>query len=598
MYKREVIAVSVVVGLCAVTIMALVTRFFVAKAKHSATDNKHVVDGKAEQEQQLAQISSSWIRFFLPKQEQSKNHWVPNLSTIIKAGDEGLFSSTLFHDLPEHSGELPIEALYDAFANELRSRPFTERSSYPSDMTKFLARMKKPASPRRSKSVPHNRSSTKRQRKSINVSAMEMGLARGLSVKKPAAVLTPLRNGLRAEPEVKVDRSWMNEGQIAKYRNGKMNIKVTPAELTALSIILGSQGTTNQDTPTNTSAYGISLHFSPTEGAITLRHHPLSISQRHPPGTSISPLYAKHLAAGSLPYLSDKLGLHSLLITTETFEAIKAGTPLTPHPYLARTRESQALESWPSAQEPRFHILAPSTTPHAPPTLLAAIASLPFSGGLVPIASRPLVTSIRFIASAGLAPGRLLQRLEALVAKIHRHAPHLQLFGPLYADKNAPALFRERTKRVGRLGSEDPHVSELLVDKFARVARYVTVLRRLMGLLPLGNVVVDAVQDAVGLELGNSYSAAVAADAELPCVETQVQVQIEHSASVAHRCTTPSPTKSSKLSADTSSSATAFTLAKEVERVLKMDLPFDVKTVALVARMVLVAWTLSVDCVG
>jgi hypothetical protein len=39
-------------------------------------------------------------------------------------------------------------------------------------------------------------------------------------------------------------------------------------------------------------------------------------------------------------------------------------------------------------------------------------------------------------------------------------------------------------------------------------------------------------------------------------------------------------------------------LGREVERVLKLELPFSVETVALVARLILAAWTLSVQPVA
>jgi len=39
-------------------------------------------------------------------------------------------------------------------------------------------------------------------------------------------------------------------------------------------------------------------------------------------------------------------------------------------------------------------------------------------------------------------------------------------------------------------------------------------------------------------------------------------------------------------------------LAKQIEHVLKSELPLDVSTIAFVARMVVVAWTVSVGTVA
>ena len=44
-----------------------------------------------------------------------------------------------------------------------------------------------------------------------------------------------------------------------------------------------------------------------------------------------------------------------------------------------------------------------------------------------------------------------------------------------------------------------------------------------------------------------------------------------------------------------SSTFPTFNLGRQVEAILKTELPFGVETVALVARLVLVAWTISVE---
>ncbi|CAI9631296.1 unnamed protein product [Alternaria burnsii] len=623
--------------------MALVTRFFLQhkQAKTTTTTDMFTTDGKTEGQLQLTHISSSWKRLLLPKQDSSKRYWVPNLSGIIKAGDEGLFFSALFANLQGHPGQLPLENLYDTFATELRSRPISERSSYTGDMTKFLGRVKKPAGGLgRSKSmsnVKRGESSPKTARKSLDLSVVEMGLARSLSVKRPATALVPMRSGLRDDDAQKAtQRSWMKEGQTAKYEDGRMSVKITSGELAALSIILGSQLSTGSDTDAllEPSAYGISIAITPMTDAkhqVTLTQQRRSRSQRHASGSGVSTLFAKHLAAGSLPYAQDKIGVHSILITDEAFEALQAGASLYTHPYIARTAQSKFLASLPSSREPRFHILATSTEVHTSNTLLDAIAALPFSGGLAPLASAPLIRTVQFIASAGLPHARLLQRLEQLIDKVHRHAPHLNIFGPLYEPQNAGLLFRER-ERLGRLAS-DAATPDTLADKTARVSRYTTLLERLMALVPdlKSQHVLAAVQEAAKAEIRSAYQAAVAsysssAARRKSSVETITSPVLVVSdtpdipAKSAKRQSTSSSRRSPRRQSNRSSTFSEVmetsvlsplpveeesggggkerSLAKQVEQVLKAELPLSVETVAFVARMVVVAWCVSVETVA
>ncbi|KAL1795462.1 hypothetical protein ACET3X_005686 [Alternaria dauci] len=617
--------------------MALVTRFFLQhkQAKATTTTDVFTTDGKTEGQLQLSHISSSWKRLLLPKQDSSKRYWVPNLSGIIKAGDEGLFSSALFTNLQGHPGQLPLENLYDAFATELRSRPLSERASYPGDMTKFLGRAKKPAGNLgRSKSmsnVKRGELSPKTARKSLDLSAVEMGLARSLSVKRPASALVSMRSGLRNDDAQKaVQRSWMKEGQTAKYEEGRMIVKITSGELAALSIILGSQLSNESDTDAllEPSAYGISIAVTQMKDAkhhVTLTQQRRGRSQRHASGSGVSPLFAKHLAAGSLPFSQDNVGVHSILITDEAFEALQAGASLYTHPYVARTPQSKFLASLPSSHEPRFHILATSTEVHTSNTLLNAIAALPFSGGLAPLSSVPLIRTVQFIASAGLPHARLLQRLEQLIDKVHRHAPQLNIFGPLYEPQNAGLLFRER-ERLGRLAT-DPTTPDSLADKTARVSRYTTLLERLMALVPdlKSQDVLAAVQEATKAEIRAAYQAAVASHS----TSTRRKSSVETITSPVSTHDTPPnlPAKSAKRQSTSSrrsprrqsNRSSAFSemmetsmvvaeddqsgnkeksLAKQMEQVLKAELPLSVEMVGFVARMVLVAWSVSVQSVA
>jgi len=498
-------------------------------------------------------------------------------------------------------------------------------------MTKFLAQMKKPTarpvvggSLGRSRSMMSRRAdpTTKMNRKSLDLSAAEMGLTRALSVKRPAAVFVSMHSGLPdAGTQKASQKSWVKDGQTAKYQDHLMNIKVTPSELAALSIILGTEisGANTQDPSSEVGAYGISIVSESTDKCkyhITLQQNKISRSRRHGQRSGVSPLFAKHLAAGSLPYSQDKIGIYSILINDESFEALQAGASLYAHPYVARTPQAKFLASLPSSREARFHILATSTEMQPSTTLLDAIAMLPFSGGLAPLASAPLIKTVRFIASAGLPEAKLLQRLEGLVDKVHRHSPQHNIFGPLYEPQNAGVLYRER-ERLGRLAN-DPNTPDTLADKTARVSRYVTLLERLMALVPdmKGPDVLEAVQTATKVELQRAYEQAVAAHGTSTARKTSIN-------STTHPVPESTPTKTKRHSVspkasprrsnrssvisthsvhtDASSAASddrGSNLARQIEHVLKTDLPLDVATIAFVARMVIVAWTSSVGTVA
>ncbi|KAJ4369684.1 hypothetical protein N0V83_005446 [Neocucurbitaria cava] len=615
MHTGQVVAVSIALSLCFLTVMAMVARLLVHKHnKHTTTDDIFTVDG-TERQSQLANISSSWKRLFTPKQSQSNGHWVPTLSGIIKAGDEGLVSSILFTGLHQHLGDTSLEALYDAFANELRSRPLTERTAYSTEISKFLSgtRRRSVSGLGRAKSVSQKATnaradaSSRTQRKSLDFSAAERGLARSISLKRPAPVLVPMANGLMEEEKQRpAQSSWMKDGQIVEFRDGKMSLRITSPELAALSLILGSpldDSAESKSTPSRRGAFGISISTTPIDSGryeVTLRQHKRSIPQQHARGSGFSTLYAKHLAVGSLPFAQSRDTVDSILITNDTLEAIQAGASL-----------------------------------HEAAT---------------PLASTPLIKTIQFIASGGLPPGRLLQRLEALVDKVHRCAPHLSLFGPIYEPQHAGLLYRERD-RLGRLATNDT-TPDTLADKAARMSRYVTLLERLVAMMagmPDGmkpQDVREVVRQATRREVQRSYADAVAAwnDTKIntfaivtsspplsPVVDSPTSTSdptrnkrqstasrcaaTSHSARPSNRSSTASTIFTRRSGSESgspgspggASGSDAFSapphspppqqqdLGKQLEAVLKSELPLGVESVAFVARCVLVAWTLSVE---
>jgi hypothetical protein len=425
---------------------------------------------------------------------------------------------------------------------------------------------------------------------------------------------------------IAAQHAWMKDGRPAEYYDGRMSVRLTSAELAALSVILGSSiidASSNAEantTPQDKGAFNITIRSTRTEDGrhqVSLRQHKRSISQLPSSGTGHSPLFAKHLACGSLLFSQDGKSINSILITNDTFEAVREGTSLTMRKRSHQTLQAKFLMMLPTSRELVFHAIEASTKSSPPTPLMDAIATLPFVGGLTPLAFAPLLKTVQFAASGGLHPGRLLQRLEGLVDKVHRFSPQLSIFAPLYEPQNAGLLFRER-ERLSKVATGA--VSEALADKVARMQRYTTLLERLMVLVPdmKPHEVLAAVQEATKKELQRSYAEAVAAyqsasasPTPLPTInDTHYPKPDAHSnRQQASNSSRPSARRSdrSSLQSNISSSSPAgrqsytfpeHNLGKQVETLLKSNLPFSIDMIAMVARLVLVAWTLSVQVVA
>jgi hypothetical protein len=421
-----------------------------------------------------------------------------------------------------------------------------------------------------------------------------MALGRGLSVKKAAPVLVSMNNGLSEDRQ----GAWMKAGQMAEYHDGKLGIKVTPAELAALSVVLGSQVATGVDAPPHKGAFGISISVTPAEDGqhhVVLRQHKRKVSQMPTNGSGFSPLFAMHIASGSLPFSQDNKTVDSMLITNETFEAVQSGASVGWQRCTQQTPQSKFLTALPTSRKLNLYTHNASSRPTSPRTLLDAIAALPFSGGLTPLAHTPLIKTVQFVAAGGLTPARLLQRLEGLVDKVHLHSPHLNIFGPLHMPQNAALLFRER-ERLGKLAT-DSSTPDSTADKAARMQRYVTLLERLMALVPdtKPQDVLAAVQSAMRRALEGTYSDAVAAHAAPPTSRPQSSATTPYGSVRSKRRSRQSLDATSTFTYRTSASFPTFNLGRQAEHLLKAELPLDIEAIAAVARLVLVAWTLSVE---
>jgi hypothetical protein len=605
MLARYIVALSLTSTLCVFVVMALVTRFLVHKHSKPTTDSdaSDASEHVSKQQDQLTTISRSWKHFFASKQQNNKGDWVPSLTALIDAGNEGLWSSALFTRLHGHPGEISFDQLCDAFATELRSRSPAQRSTYSVDVTKFLSSRKRSATgPTRVQSLSRKGSAhardvaaSKPQRRSMDVIATDLGLGRGLSVKKAAPALVSMGNGL---DECK-QGIWMKSGRTAQYYDGKPGVKVTPAELAALAIVLGCQLTTDADATPHKGAFGISVSLTQAENSrqhVVLKQHRRNISQMPTSGTGISPLFAMHMAAGSLPFSQDTKTIESLLITDATFEAIQTGASISWQNGSQQTPQSKFLTTLPNSRKHNFYTHTASSRITSPPTLIDAIAALPFSGGLPPLAHAPLIRTINFIAAGGLTPARLLQRLEGLVDKVHLHAPHLAIFGPLHAPQNAGLLFREH-ERLGKLAT-NPNTPDSTADKAARMQRYITLLERLMALVPdtKPQEVRDAVQQATQRLLQRSYADAVAPYTASPALTSHPPSHTPDSSMRSKRYSgTGTFRTSTSASHRMSASFAPLNLGTHAELLLKAELPLGVEGIAEVARLVIVAWTLSVE---
>ena len=594
------VAISLASVASVLIVMALVTKFLVHKHSRPSTDGAADERGSKQQDQ-LMGISRSWKQLFAPKQQNNKCHWVPSLAAIIDAGNEGVWSSALFAHLHGHPGEISFDQFCDAFATELRSRSPAQRSAYSGDITKFLSSTKRSAAtPKRVLSMSNRGAgrgredaAQKSQRKSLDAIATEMGLGRGLSVKRAAPVLVSMGNGLDRDEQ----SAWMKSGRTAEHYDGKLGVKVTSAELAALAVLLGCQVTTG-DAALHKGAFDISISLTQTESGkqrIVLKQHKPKISQMPTSGTGVSPFFAMHMAAGSLPFSQENKAVDSILITNETFEAVQAGTSISWQKNAQQTPQSKFLAALPSSRKLNLYTSNASSRISSPPTLIDAIAALPFSGGLPPLAHEPLIRAVNFIAAGSLTPARLLQRLENLVDKVHLHAPHLSIFGPLYAPQNAALLFRER-ERLRKLAT-NPSTPDSTADKASRMQRYITLLERLMALVPdtKPHDVRTAVQHATQRALQRSHADAVSPRSPSLALTSHPPSPSTRSKRLSGMSTGRASTTTTTSAHRVSASFPPLSLATHAENLLKMELPLSVEGIAEVARLVLVAWTLSVE---
>lgn len=631
MHTAKIIALSLGLGITFSIVMALVSRLFVHRHSQSSKQDICSVDGHHGKSPQISlapRRSSSWKQLFAPKLNDHDSRHVPTFSVFLKAGDEVVWSA-LFTNPHGHPGDVSFGVICEMLANELRPRPMARRSAYSGEIGNFVKSAKRSAtSPKRVQSVSYKRMKSGRgdvapttRRVSLDISTIERGLGRSLSIKRPTPPLVATSTGLFDDYTTSdAQRTWMEDGVPAEYYNGQLSVKISPAELAALSVLLGSSITrvssSTNATPIDKGAFGIAIQSIMTDDGrniVCLKRQKRSLSRTLSTGSGHSLLFAKHLACGSLPFAQDARSISSLLMIDEVLDAVRSGTPITMRKSSQHTSSSKFLAQLPNLGDLVIYAIETSTKSSPATPLFDAIAMLPFVGGLTPLASRPLCETVRFVASGGLDPGRLLQRLEGLIDKVQRPSPHLDIFGPLYEPQNAGLLFRER-ERLAKVASGA--VSEELADKVARVYRYVTLLQRLMALVPdmKPQQVLAAVKEATKKDLARSYADAVAAHKaastsphpfptvnDTNCPPSDARSNRRHASNASRPSARLSPRSSLGSGVASSRLSMSFpehNLGKQVEVLLKSELPFSVDTIATVSRLVIVAWTLSVGIVA
>ncbi|CAI6327857.1 unnamed protein product [Periconia digitata] len=513
-----------------------------AKARRCSDEYKFVApsleDGKTKRNNTSSNIidantktanvdTRGWQRFFGPRRQKNgegNGDWIPSVAGLVKAGDEGVYTSALFHQSHQHypNSEMPVEEFYELLATQLRSRPLSERTNYPPEIFKFLASSKKI---QRSRSMRASRDGRRpvisppspATRASLDLSEVTLSLTRSLSKKSstasPSAAYESGVGSSTASSNNPKHELWARDIQKSVQNEGLSGVAVSSAELAALSIILGSPVlptiTPRPSTPQSQEqksmrkgAYGITISSIPLEDgmhSITLHRQPLSITQRTTTRASVtSTLYSKHMACSCIP-LSQSLfpdtipttstastpTLSTLQITPSTLHALRTKSALPVPP--PTSPQKAYLESLPNAR-------IPSIQSYTLPDLLRSIASLPFAstGGLPPLAASSVIDAILLVAGGGHETGRLLARLEALIDKVHRFHGGAEdtAFGALYERRNAAVAFREQG-RLGKSASskkkkgveDEEEEEEEMVTATARVARYTMLLDRLIDLM-------------------------------------------------------------------------------------------------------------------
>ncbi|KAF2280446.1 uncharacterized protein EI97DRAFT_439460 [Westerdykella ornata] len=492
---------------------------------------------------------------------------VPSVSSLIQAADEEMYGSALFRAVHCHATCCStIESILDAFAEALKGQPFAERIRYTSQVRQYVSSRKHHRSGRHSSGGTNER---------LSIVSLP---------KHPLDILERVFGNARC-------KRMRHEPKLAPIQ-----ITVTSSELVAFSLFLATPlvagwSRNNQDRQetvqiSEPGAVGISFQTSPSADGIRRMHlqrRVQDLSEKAPLLSSgYSSYFSKVLACGCLPLSKSGHSTEIIYISSNVARAICLGKPVMLLPsirVLSMARPIQFLMRLPRGRTPLVHVLAsssPNPSSHLPDDLLSCLSILALTHP-PPMASNALISTITFIASGGLPPGRLLQRLESVVGKVHRYSTsHAGLFGEMYRDTQIRELTREHL-RLGKFGidsetreAHDAAGADTMGRKAARVARWNLALQRLMGMLVergryKRDEAVSAVKSLLKVQFEESYRAALRAR----------EIRVPENPKSKRRTDMP-------------------TLARQVEEILKMELPLDIDALATLARLMLVGWCYSV----
>jgi hypothetical protein len=183
---------------------------------------------------------------------------LPTISTIIKAGDMFVYTSSMFDWLPSSHEELSWKNLYEAFFKELSWRAVLEKEKRRKDQRKAYQPSIRQALCNSDKDVLQlkNARSEEQRLKTLERHLLYPGFSKVVSQRDPEAggrargpylqnctrtlrPKTPWKSPENFDPILGHDKSWQQDLQQIWIREGKPCLEVSSEELAALAFVLG-----------------------------------------------------------------------------------------------------------------------------------------------------------------------------------------------------------------------------------------------------------------------------------------------------------------------------------------------------------------------
>jgi hypothetical protein len=312
-------------------------------------------------------------------------------------------------------------------------------------------------------------------------------------------------------------KPWNMELQRLWIREQKPCIEVSAEDIAALSFILGIKLHCKDYLPGGIGAFGIALSSEKVDCITMLR---LVYHRRNPfrkaMGSGYSTLFAKHLACGCLPFAQyhDKLETQTIPIDEEVLLQIKSGKSIADRKnpgsrwteamnYLHRLPSSTSNNFysgiWPEDDFGQIYGFSPQKGGDGQDkkrlvgSWWEAVTGIAF-GGLVPMATKPLIEAVRFTIEGGSTGENGFAGLETLIYRVDLDTQ--KRFGDL--ERLAYGVDSDARKKLQIFGKQDYLLMELMernerlvnfdvddTDRTTRevvwrLGRYTTLLERLM----------------------------------------------------------------------------------------------------------------------